>query len=144
MAQFIQSIVIQAPVETVFGFHERADALELLTPKFPPARVVSKTGGITPGAQVVLQIGPTKWVALHTDYVPNKLFVDEQISGPFKRWVHRHEFESLGAATRLTDHVDYELHGGRLVTGALGWAVNIGLHQMFRHRHEVTRQYCER
>ena len=106
MAQFVKSIVIHAPVERVFGFHERDDALQLLTPKFPPARLISKTGGITTGSRVVLQVGPVKWVALHREYVHNKLFVDEQLSGPFKRWIHRHEFEDMGDWTRLTDRIE--------------------------------------
>ena len=70
MAQFVKSLVIHAPVTRVFGFHEREDALQLLTPKFPPARLVSKTGGITPGSRVVLQVGFTQWVALHGEFVP--------------------------------------------------------------------------
>ena len=144
MAQFVRSIVIHAPVQRVFGFHEREDALTLLTPKFPPSKLISKTGGITPGSRVVLQVGPIQWVALHGEYIKNRLFVDEQLSGPFKKWLHRHEFEDLGNWTRLTDRIEYELHGGPIVTACLGWAVNIQLGQMFRHRHQVTRRYCER
>jgi ligand-binding SRPBCC domain-containing protein len=25
-----------------------------------------------------------------------------------------------------------------------GWAVSLGLHQMFRHRHRITKRYCEK
>jgi ligand-binding SRPBCC domain-containing protein len=72
------------------------------------------------------------------------LFVDEQISGPFARWIHRHEFEDLGdGRTRLTDWIEYEMRGGRLVTACLGWIIDIGLNRMFEHRHRVTRRYCE-
>ena len=144
MATFTKSIVIDAPVETVFGFHERPDALLLLTPPFPPVRFVSKTGGLEPGSRVELRVGFLPWVALHTAYQRNRLFVDEQIKGPFAKWVHRHEFESLGEKTLLTDRVEYVLPGGSFVNAALGWTVNIGLNQMFRHRHKVTKQLCEK
>ncbi len=144
MATFTKSIVIDAPIETVFGFHERPDALLLLTPLFPPVRVVSKTGGLEPGSRVELRVGPLPWIALHTAYQRNELFVDEQIKGPFAKWVHRHEFESLGKKTRLTDRVEYLLPGGALVNMALGWTVKIGLHQMFQHRHKVTKELCEK
>ena len=145
MAQFVKSTIIQAPVERVFAFHERDDALTLLSPKFPPARLVSKTGGITPGSRVVLQIGPIQWVALHKDFVKDRLFVDEQLSGPFKHWLHRHEFEDLGGnQSRLTDRIEYELYGGPVVTACLGWAIHLQLTLMFNHRHQVTRRYCER
>ena len=143
MATFTKSIVIDAPVETVFGFHERPDALLLLTPPFPPVRLVSKSGGIETGARVELRVGFLPWVALHTAYERNRIFVDEQIKGPFAKWVHRHEFESLGKKTRLTDRVEYLLPGGAFVNAVLGWTVKIGLHQTFSHRHKVTKERCE-
>jgi ligand-binding SRPBCC domain-containing protein len=145
MAWFIKSSILHAPVERVFAFHEREDALQLLTPAFPPARLISRTGGIQPGARVELQVGLTRWIALHGEYRRNRLFVDEQISGPFAKWVHRHEFESIDAThSRLTDRIEYELPGGAWVTAGLSWAVNIGLNRMFNHRHRVTRENCEK
>ncbi len=138
MPSFVKSVVIDAPVEKVFAFHEREDALELLTPAFPPVRVISKTGGIKKGARVELRVMGMRWLALHTAYEKNRLFVDEQIEGPFARWVHRHEFEDVGGRTRLTDRLEYELPGGALVNSLFGWAVKPGLAQMFRHRHKVT------
>jgi ligand-binding SRPBCC domain-containing protein len=141
---FVREVVIDAPVSEVFGFHERDDALALLSPVFPPVRVVKKTGGIEAGARVELRVaGFIRWVALHTEYARNRLFVDDQIEGPFRRWTHRHEFESLGTRTRLTDRVTYEVAGGTLVNALARWLIGPGLHQMFRHRHRVTRQHCE-
>ncbi len=136
MAQFIQSVTIDAPVERVFAFHERPDALELLTPPFPPVRILYKTRGIHVGARVVLRMGFTKWVALHTEYEKDHLFVDQQVEGPFKRWVHRHEFVAVDGKTRLTDRIEFELP-------PLSWAVKLALAQVFRYRHRVTRRYCE-
>jgi ligand-binding SRPBCC domain-containing protein len=143
MASFTKSIVIDAPVEAVFGVHERPNALELLTPPFPPVRVVGKTGGLEPGSRVELRVGFLDWIAVHTQYQRNQLFVDEQVRGPFAKWVHRHEFEDLGTQTRLTDRVEFILPGGSLINAALGWVVKIGLGQMFRHRHATTKQLCE-
>lgn len=144
MGTFAKSVLIDAPVETVFRFHEREDALELLTPTFPPVRVVSRTGGIQPGARVELRVVFLPWIARHSDYEPNRLFVDEQVEGPFAKWVHRHEFEDLGVAMRLTDRVEFLLPGGRLVNAVLEWLVKLGLTQMFDHRHKVTKKLCER
>ena len=148
MPTFLKSIVVEAPVEIVFGFHERGDALRLLSPRFPPVRVIRKTGGIEPGSikpgsRVELKIGPFLWTALHTDYEKNRLFADEQIQGPFAKWVHRHEFESVDRATRLTDRVEYRLPGGVWMNRLFGWAVQLGLHQMFHQRHQMTKRYCE-
>ena len=101
MPTFLRSVVVEAPVENVFGFHEREDALRLLSPAFPPVRlirpmgVIGKSGGIEPGSRVELRIGPFPWVALHSAYEKNRLFEDRQISGPFAKWIHRHEFEAV-------------------------------------------------
>ena len=143
MPTFVKSVVVDAPVRTVFAFHEREDALRLLSPAFPPVAVVSRTGGIEAGARVELRVGFFRWVALHTACEKDRLFVDEQVEGPFASWVHRHEFEDLGARTRLTDRVEYRLPGGALVNGAGRWLVSLGLARMFRHRHAVTKRWCE-
>ncbi len=144
MAAFVKSILIDAPVEVVFGFHEREDALALLTPVFPPVRVIRRTGGIHEGARVELLVGIFRCVALHTAYEKNRLFEDRQVQGPFANWIHRHEFEAVGPwQTRLTDHIEYELPGGSIVNGLFGWAVIPGLRQMFAHRHRVTQVLCE-
>jgi ligand-binding SRPBCC domain-containing protein len=143
MPTFLKSIVVDAPVERVFAFHEREDALQLLSPAFPPVRVIRRSGGIEAGSTVELKIGPFRWIALHTAYEKNRLFADEQIEGPFAKWVHRHEFESVGKATRLTDRVEYRLPGGVWINRLLGWAVQFGLQRMFRHRHRITKRYCE-
>jgi len=113
--------VIDAPVEAVFAFHERDDALARLSPSFPRVRVIRKAGGIEAGLRVELRIGPLLWVALHTRYEKNRLFIDEKIQGPFRRWIHRHEFEDLGGSTRLTDRVEYRLRGGPIAEAVFGW-----------------------
>ena len=141
MPVFVKSILIDAPVVDVFLFHERPDALALLSPAFPPVRMIARTGnGIEAGSRVELRVGLFRWVAQHTKYEKNRLFVDEQIQGPFAKWIHRHEFETAGSKTRLTDRIDYELPGGSLVNLLFGWTVNLGVRNMFAHRHRVTRE----
>jgi len=144
MPTFVKSVFVNAPIEAVFGFHERPDALQLLSPKFPPLRLIRKIGGIESGARVELKIGPFLWTALHTAYEKNRLFVDEQIQGPFATWIHRHEFESVDQGTRLTDRVEFQLPGGVWINRIFGWAVQLGLRDMFRQRHRVTKMYCEK
>jgi len=138
---FVKSSLFDAPVADVFAFHEREDALPLLSPAFPPMRVISRTGGIQAGARVVIKIGPITWVAHHTVYEQNRLFVDEQVSGPFASWVHRHEFTPEGSGCRLTDRVSCSLPGGPVINALFGWTVAVGLRQLFAHRHAVTRSH---
>jgi len=37
---------------------------------------------------------------------PNR-FVDEQVTGPFKRWRHEHAFEERDGTTTMTDTVEF-------------------------------------
>ena len=144
MPVFVRQLLVRAPVAQVFAFHEREDALPRLSPPFPPVRVVSREGGIRPGARVDLRIGPIRWLALHTAYEKDRLFVDEQVEGPFASWVHRHEFEAVDAqTTRLTDHVTFTLPGGPIVNALLGRLVALSLVPMFRYRHAATKAACE-
>ena len=138
---FVKSVIVDAPVDEVFRFHERPDALALLSPTFPPVRMIARTGtGIQAGSRVELRVGVLRWVAQHTIYEKNRLFVDEQIQGPFAQWIHRHEFEAVDGKTRLTDRIAYELPGGPLGNHLFGWTVTLGLRNMFKHRHRVTQQ----
>ena len=144
MPVFVRSVLVAAPVAAVFAFHERDDALPRLSPPFPPVRVVTREGGIRTGARVDLRIGPIRWRAAPTAYDPPRLFVDEQISGPFASWVHRHEFEAVDpCTTRLTDRVTFTLPGGPLVNALFGRLAALSLVPMFRHRHAATKAACE-
>jgi ligand-binding SRPBCC domain-containing protein len=141
---FVKSVLIDAPIGDVFRFHEREDALALLSPAFPPVSLISRTGGIEAGARVELRVGIFRWVALHTACERDSVFVDEQIQGPFAKWIHRHEFEDIGVKTRLTDRIEYELPGGLLVNALFAWTMSLGLRNMFAHRHRVTKEVCEK
>jgi len=62
--------------------------------------------------RVVLSVpqGPfrRRWVARHFDYQPGRQFRDEQVSGPFNKWVHTHRVlpSTDGAGhSVLHDHV---------------------------------------
>ncbi|HEY6390749.1 MAG TPA: SRPBCC family protein [Bryobacteraceae bacterium] len=144
MPALAKSVLIDAPVGTVFAFHEREDAISILSPAFPAVRMIGMTAGIRTGSRVELRVGPFSWIALHTAYEKDRLFVDEQIKGPFAKWVHRHEFEDADGKTRLTDRVEYLLPGGSLINRLFGWIVKAGLNRAFNHRHRVTRQVCEK
>jgi ligand-binding SRPBCC domain-containing protein len=147
MMHFEYSSRISAPVEVVFGFHQRADAIELLTPPEDKVQLVSREGGLEVGARVEFRIpiGPLRlrWVAHHIAYEKNRLFIDEQREGPFAAWVHAHLFSEEHGGTRLTDSIEFALPGGLVIEKLAGWAVKHKLQKMFQYRHEVTRRYCE-
>lgn len=147
MTRFEYSSYINASVGTVFAFHQRPDAIELLIPPDRKIEVVHRSGGIQTGAVVefLIPVGPfrVRWLAHHIAYEENRLFVDEQRKGPFAIWVHAHQFSAEGEGTRLTDSIEFGLPGGRVAEAVAGWWVKRELRKMFAYRHEVTRRYCE-
>ena len=147
MLNFKYSSLIDAPVEKVWQFYERPDILELLTPPWQPVKVIRREGGLDVGAISEFRLSlagiPVRWIATHIECQPNRLFVDEQTDGPMDSWIHRHEFKAENGMTRLTDAIAYEIPGGWLSEFILGWWVDSRLKDMFRYRHEVTKDRCE-
>ncbi|MEH2395087.1 MAG: SRPBCC family protein [Nostoc sp.] len=147
MLHFKHSSVINALPEVVWKFHERPDILQLLNPPWQPVQVVRREGGLNVGAitEFRLFLGPLPltWLARHTECEKYHLFADEQISGPFESWVHRHEFEPENGKTRLTDAISFSMPGGGTVEFVSGWLVQVQLEAMFRYRHYVTKRECE-
>jgi ligand-binding SRPBCC domain-containing protein len=147
LLQFERSVWINAPVGAVFAFHERPDAFAKLTPPGQPVSVISHAGGIETGARVVIRLGfgfvSIKWVAVHTRYEKNRLFEDTQESGPFRSWRHQHRFAAEGSGARLTDHIDFELPGGRVAERIFGAVIRAQLEKMFAYRHKVTKETVE-
>ncbi|MEM8721537.1 MAG: SRPBCC family protein [Cyanobacteria bacterium P01_G01_bin.39] len=147
MLNFQYSSLIDAPVETVWQFHERRDILDLLTPPWQPVTIIRREGGLDVGAVSEFRLSlagiPIRWIAKHIECQPNRLFVDQQTEGPMQSWVHRHEFVAVNDQTKLTDAIAYEIPGGFWAELFLGWWVNARLKDMFRYRHQVTKDNCE-
>ncbi|NJK37433.1 MAG: SRPBCC family protein [Oscillatoriales cyanobacterium RM2_1_1] len=148
MLHFQYDSLVNAPLETVWQFHERSDILQLLTPPWQPVKVVRREGGLGIGAitEFLILLGPIpiRWLAVHTECDRPYLFTDEQQKGPMESWVHRHQFSTEQGQTRLRDVITFAIPGGWLVEQCLGWWVKQRLEDMFRYRHQVTKQECER
>ncbi|HEX3372137.1 MAG TPA: SRPBCC family protein [Candidatus Acidoferrales bacterium] len=140
---FVRRSEMEASAEDVYAWHASPGALEKLTPPGEPVKIISKSGGIERGARVELEVGNwplrQRWVAMHGDFEVGRFFTDEQVSGPFAYWKHRHTFEPLSAATSiLEDRVEYALPFGFLGRWFGGWFARRKLEKLFRYRHEVT------
>jgi ligand-binding SRPBCC domain-containing protein len=146
--QFVKESRIDAPPARVFAFHESPGALGRLTPPWEKVEVESGGTSIKTGSRVVLvtKLGPIplRWVAEHTEYDPPRSFADRQVSGPFARWHHRHEFLDDGqGGTILRDVVDYEPPLGMLGRVVGGAFLKSKLGKLFDYRHRVTREIVE-
>jgi ligand-binding SRPBCC domain-containing protein len=57
-----------------------------------------------------------EWLSRIEEYEPGNYFRDTQLSGPMRRWSHRHEFQSENRngvnGTRIRDRVEFEIGYG--------------------------------
>ncbi len=150
---FCKSSEIGASARDVFAWHQSPDALKTLIP--PWERVVVEQAPVSLGdgaiAVLALQVGPItlRWVARHRDFVDRGEaggeFTDEQVSGPFASWVHRHVVRATGPGRCvLEDRIEYTLPLGWLGEVVAGWLVRRKLTRMFDYRHAVTLQHAMR
>ncbi|GIL30926.1 TIGR01777 family oxidoreductase [Actinocatenispora comari] len=108
-AEFTQTL--DAPLDEVFGWHERPGALHRLSPPWQPVTVRQEASSLRDGCAVLALPGGIRWVARHlpAGYQPPHQFVDRLDSAPLRavlRWRHTHLFEAEGTGTRLIDRVD--------------------------------------
>ena len=52
---------------------------------------------------------PVKWVTEISHVKEEELFVDNQLSGPYKLWHHQHHFSDIPGGTEMKDILHYSL-----------------------------------
>jgi ligand-binding SRPBCC domain-containing protein len=98
----------------VFPFFAAAENLERITPRELRFCIVGRVPRVCEGCVIDYRLRldgiPFRWRSRIRSWQPGRSFVDEQVAGPFRRWVHLHEF-SDGAAggTLVRDRVDLVL-----------------------------------
>lgn len=143
MGRFSRRTAMPVSADELFAWHERPGAFERLTPPWVRMEVVERRGGIRDGGELVMRLWagpvPITWRALHRDYVAGRQFVDEQVAGPFRRWVHTHRCIPDGpSASVLEDTVDWALPGGALPERLGASVAEAALDRMFGFRHRRT------
>ena len=144
---------LRAPIERVFAFFSDAGNLEAITPPFvrfhilTPRPIELGAGTLIDYSLKLRGIG-FKWKSEITAWEPpmagrSGRFVDEQRKGPYRYWIHEHQFERVPGQpgqTAVIDHVRYVVPGGALVHALF---VREQLGQIFAYRAEATRRLIE-
>jgi ligand-binding SRPBCC domain-containing protein len=108
------SMHLPLAIEEVFNFFGDAENLERITPpelgfKIITPRPIRIEQGSLLDYRLKLFVIPFKWRSLISCWEPPYKFVDEQLAGPYREWVHTHRFEAVEGGTRITDEVRYKL-----------------------------------
>ena len=120
----VREQVIERDREELFPFFADAFNLETITPPWMRFRVVTP-GPIEMRAGALIDYKlrvrwmPVRWRTLISLWEPPVRFIDEQIRGPYRQWIHEHTFTPINGGTLCRDIVRYAVPGGALVHGLM-------------------------
>ncbi len=137
---------IEVPVgrDEVFAFFADAANLGVITPPELSFRIRTPLPiEMGQGTLIDYTIGlwgiPMRWRTLITRWDPPYSFVDEQLRGPYRTWVHTHRFLSVPGGTVMEDDVEYSLHFG-VLAAAVAPIVRRQVEGIFRYRDRMVRE----
>ncbi len=131
------------PRSEVFPFFADAHNLEALTPPWLRFRVLNSAPiAMRPGVRIDYQLAlhgiPFRWQSEITAWDPPFRFTDEQRRGPYRRWIHEHEFLERDGGTVCLDQVRYAVWGGALMNR---FVVRRDVEKIFAYRSQVLAEH---
>jgi ligand-binding SRPBCC domain-containing protein len=119
MFQFQAQLWLPRPRDEVFAFFSNALNLEKITPPWLQFHVttpapIQMQAGTEIGYRIKIRGIPARWRSRITVWEPPNRFVDEQLRGPYRKWIHEHSFTDERGGTTCEDKVQYAPPGGTI------------------------------
>lgn len=110
--EFQSELWLPLPPTELFPFFAGAANLETLTPPWLNFKIVTPTPilmheGTLIDYRLRVRGVPMRWRTRINVWQPPHRFVDEQIRGPYRQWIHEHTFEPRDGGTLARDVVKY-------------------------------------
>ena len=110
--EFQCELWLPLPPEELFPFFADAANLDTITPPWMHFHIVTPCPiEIGEGTLIDYKLRvrglPLRWRSLIREWQPPHQFVDEQLRGPFRQWIHTHTFEPRDGGTLVRDVVRY-------------------------------------
>lgn len=140
--------VLPISISEAWDFFSSPKNLGVITPKEMNFVIVSMSGGdkmyagqIISYKVNVLPLMRMRWVTEITYVKEPEYFTDEQRSGPYSLWHHKHHFKAVEGGVEMTDEVDYALPLG--ILGRLAHAIFVKreVNRIFDHLYKVLKAY---
>jgi len=110
-----RKLTLNRPIKAVFDFFADAVNLERITPPELKFHIITEQPiRIEKGTLIDYTLRmrgfPVKWRTEISVWNPPHQFVDRQLRGPYKQWIHTHTFTEIDAEqTLIEDEVRYRL-----------------------------------
>ena len=149
MAKFFleRSTVLNTNLDEAWDFFSSPENLDRLTPNNMGFHILTPRplprmfeGQIIEYKVKPLLNLPIYWKTEITEVQPKVHFIDNQVKGPYKQWLHKHTFEKAGDKVIMDDHVTYELPLGFLGSVAHSLYVKNRLTEIFDFRNKVVNE----
>ena len=129
-------------IDEAWEFFSDPKNLEKITPDSMKFEILSELPEkIYPGIMILYKIKPflnirMDWATVINHIKEPHMFIDEQISGPYKLWHHQHIFKEAENGIMMTDIVHYSLPFGILGKLAHKLFIKKQLENIFNFRYE--------
>lgn len=139
---FKAAIWLPLPPEKLFPFFADASNLDAITPPrlcfqiVTPPPIIMREGGLI-DYRLRVRGCPVRWRTRINVFEPPNRFVDEQVRGPYRLWIHEHTFQRSNGGTLARDVVRYAVPLDFLVHR---WIVRPDIEKIFRFRMEALKQ----
>ncbi len=140
--EFKSEIWLPLPPDQLFSFFADAANLEIITPPWlnfkilTPAPIEMREGTLI-DYKLLIHGLPVKWRTRIRSWQPPHFFVDEQLRGPYRQWIHQHMFDASDGGTLVRDLVEYAVPFDSLVHR---WFVRPDIEKIFRYRSDQLRK----
>ena len=140
--------LINKNINEVFDFFSNPENLSLITPKqldfniLTPSPIEMKEGQLIDYTIKIFR-KKIRWSTIITKYDAHKMFIDQQLKGPYSMWHHTHIFKDLNGKVEMTDKIIYVMPFGiigRIVNFML---VQKDLNSIFSFRKDVINKIFE-
>ncbi|MES2590131.1 MAG: SRPBCC family protein [Bacteroidota bacterium] len=144
MHHFIRKQVLKIDKETAWEFFSSPLNLAKITPSYLDFKITNEISSeeIYDGMFIEYTIKPlfgipVKWKTKISNVSKYLCFTDNQISGPYKSWVHTHYFIQQENQILIVDEIYYELKLGKLGKLINSLYIKKKINAIFDYRMEV-------